>query len=154
MIKKIFLSIVFITLLNSCSDDNDANNSDPNAQLEINSQNLSGKWYMKGGTKNGGAFENYAHECSTSKDYQEFLANNNLDFIGFGSECTINDTNTSMWSLSDNELTVSNIPSEEGGFIYNLHYTIISLTRSELQLKLIVKEFEGESVYISYFTRN
>jgi len=152
MIKKILLSIVFVTLLNSCSDDNDVNNS--NGQLEINSQNLLGKWYVKGGTKDGGAFQSYNHECNSSRDYQEFLSNNNLDFIGFSSDCVVNDTETSLWSLADSNLTVSNLPSEQGNFTYNYHYTIISLTSSELQLKQIVNEPEGQSVYISYFTRN
>jgi hypothetical protein len=64
---KKMLFIFLITITYGCNKNDDNQVIDNN--LEINEQNILGKWFLKGGTKNGGIFENYTHLCSTSKDY-------------------------------------------------------------------------------------
>lgn len=107
---------------------------------------------MKGGTRNGGDFENYIHDCTTSKDYQEFLVNGQLEYTEYGSNCVIDDTQTSEWELNGNILTVSS--PEFDPMAYSFDYSIESITSEELRLKLIVEQPEGTETQIIYLTRN
>ncbi len=67
--KKIFLlSFILITLFGCNSDDSNSGSQ----QLGINAQKLLGKWYMKGGTINGGSFQNYSHKCPAKKIFRSF----------------------------------------------------------------------------------
>ncbi|WP_026704120.1 lipocalin family protein [Flavobacterium soli] len=143
--KKYIFAIIGLVILGACS-------SDDNGSQAINLNNLIGKWYLKGGTTNGGAFENYNHECVTSKDYQEFFANGDLDFVGHDVECEVNDTDSSQWSISGNILTVSN--QEFDPMIYSYEYTIESITSEELRLKETVEIPGGTETRIIYMTRN
>ncbi len=138
--KKIILFLIFIGLTSSCnSDDQD-------------SATIIGKWYIKGGVSNGGEFQNYNHDCETSKDFQEFFTNGELTFNGFNSQCTLSDTQTSVWEMNGNVLTVSNTPFDP--MIYQYTYVIESLTNEELKLKQTVNEPEGIVVYVTTYTRN
>lgn len=99
-----------------------------------------------------GSFENYNHDCSTSKDFQEFFANQELKFNGYNSSCELNDTETSNWALNGNTLTVSNQHFDP--MLYEYVYTIESLTSEELILKQTVNEPEGTFIYRTTYTRN
>lgn len=143
--KKYIFAIIGLVILGACS-------SDDNGSQSINANNLLGKWYLKGGTTNGGAFENYNHECTTSKDYQEFFANGNLDFIGYGSNCEVNDTDSSQWELNGNILTVSS--PEFDPMIYSHEYIVESITSEELRLKITEETPDGTETRVIYLTRN
>ncbi len=145
--KKIILFFtVFAMSLLSCNSD------DSNDNLEINQQNLLGKWYIKGGTIDNGTFENYTHDCTTNKDFQEFFSNQELIFNGYNSNCVLNDIETSNWVLNGSELTVRNQNSATITYEYN--YTIENLTASELVLKESVNEPDGTFIYRNTYTRN
>ncbi len=143
----LFVSVLALTFT-SCSSDDDSNNS----QLTINSQNILGKWYIKGGTINEGSFVNYNHDCNTDKDFQEFFENGELTFNGYNTECELNEVEMSLWVLNGNILTVSNTNFDP--IIYEYTYEIESLTSSELILQQTVTEEEGMVTYRTTFTRN
>jgi hypothetical protein len=142
--KKYFLGIILVLFFVACSSDDDASNT-------ISSNNLVGKWFLKGGTINGGAFVNYDHECLTSKDYQEFFASGIVNYVGYGSDCEVNDTDSSEWELTGNILTVSS--PEMDPAIYSYEYIVESITSAELRLKEIVDTPEGTEIRIIYFTK-
>ena len=145
-----FIIPILLFLFVSCTDEDD--DVVITNQMEINNSTISGKWYMKGGTINGGAFDNYAHDCSTNKDYQDFKQNGELDFVGYNSSCAISDTETSLWSLSGNTLTVSSLP---GATIpYSYVYQVQSVTSEELVLKQTYNDPSGQIVEVSHYTRN
>lgn len=142
------LSVLFlIAILYSCST-----NQDGDGDLIINSGNLQGKWYIKGGTTDGGAFEDYVHRCPTNRDYQEFLNNGEIKFVGFNLECNPTNTNTSRWNLIGNVLTVSNLPGDP--MIYEYTYIIEKLTGNELVTRQTVNDPDGVFVYRITLTRN
>ena len=141
--KKIIL-LFLIALSSACSS------SDSNG-LSITSQNLSGKWYNKGGTVNGGPFQDYVNDCTTSRDYQEFLTNGTLTFNEHNLACEQN-VGTSIWVLNGYEITVSNTPFDP--MVYEYKYIIEDLTNQLLILKETVIEPEGTSINRIYFTRN
>lgn len=143
--KKYILGLVLVMFLSTCS-------SDDNGSRAINANNLIGKWYLKGGTVNGGAFENYNHDCATSKDYQEFFANGNLDFVAYDIECEVNDTNSSEWSLNGNVLTVSS--PEFDPMVYSYEYIVESISSEELRLRETVETPDGTETHVLYATRN
>ena len=143
--KKVII-LVLIVLSAACTSDDDNNG------LAINSQNLLGKWYIKGGTYDNGPFENYNHECATNKNFQEFFDNGELTFNGYNSACEISDTQTSLWVLNGNLLTVSNTNFDP--IIYEIIYSIEELTSEELIVKQTVIEPEGTFVVKTTFTRD
>ena len=142
----ILLTLITLTFL-SCSSDDDSN-----ANLVINQQNLLGKWYLKGGTINAGAFEDYDHDCTTNKDFQEILNNGSVTFNGYNTACELNDVETSSWVLNGNTLTISSPPLDP--MIYEYNYLIESLTTQELVLKVTVNTPEGVEIQRIYATRN
>jgi hypothetical protein len=143
--KKVII-LVLVVLSAACTNDGDNNG------LAINSQNLLGKWYIKGGTSNNSPFENYNHACATNKDFQEFFDNGELTFNGFNSACKLTEVEPSLWVLNGNILTVSNINFDP--IIYEYVYTIEKLTSEELILKQTVIEPEGTFVVKTTFTRD
>lgn len=142
--KKYFFGLIALFILGAC-------NSDDNGSQAITKNNLYGKWYLKGGTTNGGAFENYEHECTTSKDYQEFFADGTLDFVGYGSNCEVNDTDSSNWALNGNILTISNTNFDPRVYSYN--YIVENITAEELRLKITENTPEGIETNVIYLTR-
>lgn len=146
---KFILPILFLLFV-SCTDEDDdmvlAN------QLEINNSAISGKWFMKGGTINGGVFENYVHDCATNRDYQDLRQNGEIDFVGFDSSCTNTGIETGLWSLSGNILTVNNLPGAP--IPHSYVYEILSLSSEELVLKQTYNDPSGPVVEVSHFTRN
>lgn len=143
--KKIILILIFAGLTQSCNTSDDEGSA-------ISEASILGKWYIKGGTSNGGEFQNYNHDCETSRDFQEFFENAELTFNGHNSACELSDTETSIWDLNGNVLTVSSPPFDP--MIYEYTYFVESLTNEELKLKQTVNTPEGTVVYISTFTRN
>ena len=143
--RKYFLGLTLVLFLVACS-------SDDNGSQAINQNNLIGKWYLKGGTVNGGAFENYNHDCTASKDYQEFLENGNLEFVGYDVECEVDDTDSSLWRLEGNVLTISSPEFDPMNYSYD--YIIESITSEELRLKETVEIPGGTETRIIYLTRN
>jgi hypothetical protein len=141
--RKIIL-LLLVALLSACSS-NDSNG------LSITSQNLSGKWYLKGGTTNGGSFQDYDHQCSTSRDYQEFLTNGTLTFNEYNPACE-QQIETSNWVLNGYEITVTNTALDP--MIYEYKYVIEDLTNQLLILKQTVTEPGGTSINRIYLTRN
>jgi hypothetical protein len=143
--KKVIV-LVLVVLSAACT------NHDDNNGLAINSQNLLGKWYIKGGTYDNGPFENYNHDCATNKDFQEFFDNGELTFNGFNSACELTEVEPSLWVLNGNILTVSNTNFDP--IIYEYVYTIEKLTSEELIVKQTVIEPEGTFVVKTTFTRD
>jgi hypothetical protein len=143
--KKIILFLIFAGLTQSCSTNDDEGSA-------ISEASILGKWYIKGGTSNGGEFQNYNHDCETSRDFQEFFENAEFTFNGYNSACELNEVETSMWVLDGNILTVSNTQFDP--MIYEYTYFVESLTNEELKLKQTVNTPEGTVVYVSTFTRN
>jgi hypothetical protein len=146
MRKTLYFFILLTDFLSSCSSDNESNN------IPINSQNLIGIWYIKGGTTNNGPFENYINECPSNKDFQKFLSNGEVTFNGYNSSCTLAAPETSLWLLNGSTLTISNTNFDP--MIYSYEYEIERLTSGELILKEIVNEPEGIVTYRTTFTRN
>jgi len=146
MKKLLYLFSAVALMLTSCSSDDDANTN------TINSQNLIGKWYIKGGTINNGQFENYDHECASKRDFQEFFSNGEVTFNGYNTSCILSDTETSLWVLNGTTLTISNTNFDP--MIYEYEYFIESLTSNELILKETVNEPDGMVTYRTIFTRN
>lgn len=142
--KKVFVFLAILIL--SCNSDDNSMAS----ELQINKQNLLGKWYNKGSITNGGSFVNYNHNCTTSKDFQEFLDNDVINYIGFNSSCDNNLIYTNLWYLSDNQLTIDNFdPAFQTQF-----YTVLKITNDELKLNQIVNTSNGVENREIYFTRN
>ena len=144
--KKIFLLFTVIVFFGCNSDDNS------NENLLINNQDLIGKWYLKGGITNGGDFENYNHDCSTNRDFQEFFPNGELTFNGYNADCELNEVETSLWVLNGSTLTISNTNNDP--INYNYSFVIESLTNEELIIKEQVNTPNGEEVNQIYLTRN
>ena len=147
---KFIIPILFLLFV-GCTDKDD--NLVQSSNLEINNSTISGKWYIKGSTINGGAFQNYAHDCSTKRDYQDFHQNGELDFVGYNSSCAISGVETSLWSLSSgNVLNVNSLPGAAIPYAYV--YVIQSLTSEELVLKQTYNDPSGQVIEVSYYTRN
>ncbi len=148
---KCILPILFVFFLFvSCTDEDDK--MVLTNQLEINNSTISGKWFIKGGTINGGAFENYVHDCLTNRDYQNFDLNAELDFVGFNSSCVNSDSETSLWNLSGKTLTVSSL--SDVTVPYSYVYEVQVLTSEELVLKQTYNDPSGQVVEVSHYTRN
>lgn len=143
--KKIILFLIIAGLAQSCNTNDDEGSA-------ISEASILGKWFIKGGTSNGGEFQNYNHDCETSRDFQEFFENAELTFNGYNAACELSDTETSIWELNGNILTVSSPPFDP--MIYEYTYFVESLTNEELKLKQTVNTPEGTVVYVSTFTRN
>lgn len=127
-------------------------NSDVSDNTGISSQNLIGKWYLKGGTTNNGVFENYEHKCANNKDFQEIVNDGKLTFNSFNNSCVIVDTEVSDWILEGNKLTVSS--QHFNPMLYEYIYTIEKLTSTELILMQNVVDDEGTFVYRIMLTKN
>jgi len=149
-VKCILPILFFFFLFVSCTDEDD--DMVLTNQLEINNSAISGKWYMKGGTINGGVFENYVHDCATNRDYQDLRQNGEIDFVGFDSSCANTGIETGLWSLSGNILTVNNLPGAP--IPHSYVYEILSLSSEELVLKQTYNDPSGQVVEVSHFTRN
>ena len=104
--KKIILGLlIFTAFTTSCSSDDDNG-------LAVTEQNILGKWYLKGGKVNNGAFQNYIHECETLKDFQEFTSDGVITFNGYDSDCILHEVEGSNWTLDGNTLIVSSFDTD------------------------------------------
>lgn len=122
--KKRFLLFALIAFIFvKCSSDSGSS---------INEEDLLGKWYLQGEKHNDGPFVLYQHACSASKDYQEFLIPHNIQFVGYGTDCAVNDSQTSAWTLEGNRLKII---SFDPAIINPDIFVITKLTDEELNLK-------------------
>ncbi|MFD2910027.1 lipocalin family protein [Flavobacterium ardleyense] len=143
--KKIAIFLIVLTsTLFSCSSSDDS--------VTINPQSLLGKWYIKGGTENGGPFVNYNNKCATQRDFQEFFNNGTITFNGYAIDCEPTNISSSIWSVSGNILTVSSTNFDP--MIYEYVYTVESLTSEELIVVQTVNDPEGTFVNRNTYTRN
>lgn len=109
----------------SCSSD-DSGNTFSEAQII-------GKWNLLGMTVDGGAFEDYNHDCLTEKDFQQFFSNHELSFNGYNSDCELTENEISLWALKGNKLIVSNTHFDP--MVYTYYFTVVKLTSDELVLE-------------------
>lgn len=131
--KKLFLLVLVCAFTLSCSSDD--------SSIVYSESSLIGKWYLSGGSINGGLFEPYIHDCSEKKDFQEFFATHKLTFNSYDSTCDLTDTETSDWKLSGDKLTISSTNFDP--MIYSYEYVIKKLTSTELILEMSAKTPEG-----------
>ncbi|NBL63827.1 hypothetical protein GV828_01285 [Flavobacterium sp. NST-5] len=124
-----FLFLLALTAFSCSSDDN--NSSNENGELDRTRENIVGNWIIKGGTINGGAFQNYENECATKADYQQILINGNLNFVGHDETCEVREFETTTWSISGNNFIVDN----EAPFNDSV-YEIDRLTSDEMILSI------------------
>lgn len=145
--KRITMLIILVLFNLSCS-------SDDNDGLSVTKQNLLGKWYLKGGIVNNGVFEDYNHDCVTSRDFQEFFSNNIVTFNGYNIDCELDEIEESNWSLNGRKITVSNTQFDP--MIYEYNFIVEKLTSDELILKQDgINEDTGQpEVYRLYLTKN
>jgi hypothetical protein len=142
--KRILILFLGILVLSCASCDSD--------NTDISSQNLLGKWYLKGGTTDNGLFENYEHNCANNKDYQEFASDGKLTFNSFNNSCVIVDTDVSDWILKGNKLTVSSQHFDP--MLYEYIFIVEKLTVTELVLKQTIIDAGGTYDYRLTLTRD
>lgn len=142
--KKLLYAFALLALIGCTVDD------ESDGGIPITEANILGKWYIKGGSINGGTFQDYENDCPTSQDFQEFFANHDLQFVGYNVDCEASDSETSSWSLSNNRLTVVNSGPVESTQIF----TIYMLTDEELVLESTYNTPEGTVTELSNFARH
>jgi hypothetical protein len=147
--KNTFLSLVLAAMLSgtaiSCSDDDGTSGID-HANV---SESILGRWYIAGGTINGGPFEAYnGNDCETARDYQEFTSAGTLKFVGYNEQCVVDEQNATPYSIAGNILTV------ESEIFGDMVYTIESLTSQQLLLKSTNNTPDGVETEVMYWTRN
>lgn len=141
--KKVVVIIILVLFNLSCSSDGDSG-------LAVTKQNLLGKWYLKGGTVNSGVFEDYNHDCLTSRDFQEFFNNDILIFNGYNTDCELNEVEESSWNLNGRIITVSNTHFDPK--IYEYTIIVEKITSDELILRQDgVNEDTGEAEVVRYY---
>lgn len=142
--KKLLMLAVLAAAFTACLDDD--------AVSEINhlpvEQAILGKWYPQGGTVNGGSFTPYEdNDCTTLKDYQEFV-NNTVKFVGYNEACENDETSVSAYNINGNTLVV------EDEFFGDQEFTITSLTAQQLILTSTGNTPDGVQTVAAYFSRN
>ncbi|TRW25284.1 hypothetical protein FMM05_08235 [Flavobacterium zepuense] len=121
---KALVLLVMMLCLTACSSDDDA----VAPILQDYKQLILGKWFIKGGTINGGAFQNYVHDCPSNRDYQEFFADGDIKFVGYNTDCEANDTQTDMWFVEGETLNITSFDP----IVADMAYTIVTLNENEL----------------------
>lgn len=119
--KKYLLLFVSVLAFVSCSDDDDKTSSPAS---------VVGAWeYYKEGEIVSGVetLVNYENECSTNKDYVEFLQNGEYDDVYYNSDCE-ESVDYGDWTKSGNMLT--NVT--EGTTV-----EILILTETTLKIKYV-----------------
>ena len=144
---KALVLFVMMVCFTACSSDDDAA---PVAETPDFSTLILGKWFIKGGTINGGAFQNYVHDCQSNRDYQEFLADGDIKFVGYNTNCEANDTQTDMWFIEGETLNITSFDP----IVADMAYTIVTLNEDELVLKLTANTPDGVQTQVSHFTRD
>ncbi len=121
---KCFLAITFLSVIISCSKDDDNSSS--------STENIVGKWSVDkaGAIENGneidvGPFEGNITGCQ--KDYSEFLANGNYKLGDYSNaQCNLSEV-AGTWAKEGNIIKIS------GGQFAT--YEIVSLTETSMKLK-------------------
>lgn len=131
--KKIFSLLFLSAFAISCSSDD--------SSAGFSEAKLIGKWYLSGGTTDGGSFESYNHKCGTNRDFQEFLSNHEVTFNKYNQDCTLVTPEVSNWKLEGNVLTISSTNFDP--MIYSYKYKIITLNSTELIIQIANVTPEG-----------
>lgn len=131
--KKIFLLLFLSLVAFSCSSDD--------SSTGFSESKLIGKWYLSGGTTNGGSFESYNHKCAANRDFQEFLSNHEVTFNKYNQDCVLANPEVSNWKLEGNILTVSSTNFDP--MIYSYKYKIVTLNSKELIIEMAANTPEG-----------
>lgn len=130
--KKLTIFAFFVAILSSC------NNDDTTTTVTEN-PTIVGKWeFSKEGTLSSNGqevMENYINECSTKKDYIQFLESGVYNDYFYGTNCS-ELVDTGNWTKSGNMLT--NVTENET-------VEIIELTATSLKIKAV----DGSDVYIT-----
>lgn len=129
--KKLTIFAFFVAILSSC------NNDDTTTSVTEN-PTIVGKWeFSKEGTISNGqeVMENYINECSTKKDYIQFLESGVYNDYFYGTNCA-ELVDTGNWTKSGNMLT--NVTENET-------VEILELTATSLKIKAV----DGSDVYIT-----
>ena len=134
--KKLFLLLVLSVFASSCSSDD--------SSAGFSESKLIGKWYLSGGSTNGGSFESYNHNCATERDFQEFQSNQELTFNKYNQNCILGNPQVSNWKLQGKFLTVSSTHFDP--MIYSYKYEIITLNSNELVIQIATVAPEGPVV--------
>lgn len=112
--------------------------------LPATEANILGKWYLRGVKLNNEPFEPSEFDCPTSKDFNEIFSNHRIIFTGYGTDCMVNDTQDSEWTLVGNTFSVLFDPAGEPDV-----YQLIKLTDTEMQMKQTL----GSDATIYYLNR-
>jgi len=143
---KALVLFVMMVCLTACSSNDDAA-----ATVSQNYKDLIlGKWFIKGTTTSGGAFENTFHNCAASKDYFEFLENGDLQYVGYTAECEVGYTSMLMWYIEGETLNIKSFDP----ILSDMAYTIVTLDKDQMVLKFTGNASEETQTEVSYFTRN
>jgi Lipocalin-like domain len=136
---KLILAALFVsaTVFTACSKDDDKTTAAP----------LEGKWYLsKVGASVSGVeqLNAYTNECSTKKDYVEFVTGGVFNSVSYDDTCTA-DTSTGTWTRNGN--TITTVSDGETDV-----ETITNLTSSEL--KISSKDLDTGITEVAVFTKS
>lgn len=139
-ITILFVSVLSLGLaLTSCSKDDDSSSDGGSTTAAIE-----GKWaFSKEGAIVSGneVLVDYAHECSTKKDYVELVAGGTVNDVYYPSDC-VADVTTGTWTKSGNNVTIT-----AGGFTQTAEIVILNATT------LKVKYTESGMTMLQVYTR-
>jgi hypothetical protein len=137
--KFLFLTAVIVSLFTACSSDSDG------GSLPVTEANVLGKWYLKATKYNNEPSQLSEFSCATSKDFNEIFSNHHIVFTGYGTDCAINDTQDSNWTLEGNTFTIiySDLATQPDV------YQLIKLSDTEMQMK----QTSGSDTYIYYLNK-
>lgn len=125
MKKRFLILTVLAMFFMGCSSDSDG------GSLPVTEANVLGKWYLRGVKLNNEPFEASEFSCSTSKDFNEVFSNHHIVFTGYGTDCSVNDTQDSQWTLEGNNFSIIYYDPATVTDVYQL----IKLTDTEMQMK-------------------
>lgn len=142
LMKKLILGLsVAMFSLAACSDDDNEMNDVTHAPI---AEAILGKWYPAGYSVNDSGIIPYpGDDCENFGDYQEFLSTGILNFVGYGADCEVNETNSDPYTIDGNTLIV------DGTNQFNIQ----SLTSQQLVLQRNVNTPDGMENTVTYFSR-
>ncbi|MDD3003444.1 lipocalin family protein [Flavobacterium sp.] len=119
-----YLSMLFLAIsITACSKDDDKKSS---------STSINGKWELSQDGMIDDGFEytgDYIHECSTKKDFSEFLSNGNFTNTTYDADCNA-DSESGTYTYANNKLTITYPDNTEAEF------DVVELTKTKLKIKI------------------
>ena len=152
-IKNLASLILILTVLISCSNDDD--NLSPTI---VDVWSIEKVGYMNASNDVTTEYD-WSHDCSTKTDHMVLTSTENFTFNYYSAACEntffAQEIGAYSFDESNNRLTIS------GGTDWDGNYNVISLTETELLLKIIVGVSEnrindrlGENNYYKFSRRN